>query len=422
MARAAQSLSPQQRQHLALTPGLKQSLQVLQMNGQEVVAFVEKKLEENPLLERDTQSSAGQANAGPGEAWWEALEDRAPSLQSYLIEQARLHFNKASDRTFVESLILSLSEAGYLERPLAELAKEAGLTADRALVLLKEFQRLAPTGVGARDLGESLLLQLAERAEVDAAWQILLSHLPLIAAGKQRELQELTGLKADELARRLATLRQLDPKPGLSFDPPKVEAIIPDLLLRKEDGHFRVEINPLVAPRLRLDPGYRTALGSKARKGEVRGYLKGRRQEALWLVNALKQREATLLAVGEELIERQKDFLEKGPLALKPLNLKTVAEALGLSESTLSRVTAKKYLGRAEGSLPLRAFFSVGLGESGRAASATRWRLAQLLKEPPAGGGWSDAALAKKLAEEGFPVARRTVAKYRQSLGFSARP
>ena len=405
-------------QQLALTPQLRQALQLLQLGARDLGQFVERKLEENPFLERLPNPVADSAPA-----WWEALAAPGESLAQHLMGQIALTFPEGAARRLAEALAGNLDEAGYLSEPLPDLAATAGLSVSEGEAVLARLQALAPAGVGARSLAECLSLQLSAAGELDSAWQGLLANLPLVARGKRAELAVLCGLSEGALAHRLQRLKTLDPKPGLAFEAPPLEASLPDLLLDEADGVFVVRLNPTVAPRLSVDRAYRGALGplGKKQKTETRAFLNSRRQEANWLLRALAQREETLLRVGQALVAHQTAFLREGAQALRPLTRRALAEKLELHESTISRVVANKVIATRlpHGTLPLERFFSQALqGDDAKAGLAAQERLRQLLAAENHGQPWSDAALAKKLAEEGFPVARRTVVKYRKKLGF----
>lgn len=434
-----QRLSLKQSQSLALTPGLRQSIELMQLSAGDLTQLVQRKLEENPFLERDGErgrdaAEAGPADAGPeaaaedylgepaGEAWggaeteWagDSAEAPGPTLLDHLAQQARLSF-AAADLAIALALIEELDEAGYLPAALPPLPGDPD--PERLERLVRRLQALGPPGLFARSLGECLALQLAERGLLDEPFRRLLDNLPLVAAGRRDQLQRLTGLDEAGLAERLARLRGLDPKPALAFTPAEVRAAIADLVVTLDAaGRASVRLNPEALPRVRLNQERRRSLRGRLRRADDKAYVAARTAEAAWLVRALARRGQSLLALGQELVARQEAFFTEGFAALRPLTRQALAEALGLSPSSVSRLVANKFLASPQGLVPLARFFTAALGEAGASAGAAAARLARLVAEEPPGAPLSDRALAERLRAAGFPVARRTVAKYRAAL------
>jgi RNA polymerase sigma-54 factor len=407
-------LQLRQQQKLALTPGLKQSIEIMLLSATDLAELVGRRLEENPFLERldggERRVPAPWSEPADG---IERFAAPAPSLAAHLEQEARLAFADAADLAIALALIAELDEAGYLP---ADLARED----PRQARVLTRLQRLGPPGLFARSLAECLSLQLADRGLLDAAWERLLAALPLVARGERGRLARLTGLSPAALEERLALLRGLDPKPGLGFTPTEVVPAIADLIVTLDArGRPEVRLNPEALPRLAVDRARRRALAGGLRRSQDRRYAAERLAEAGWLVRALARRGESLLALGRALAQHQAEFFREGFARLRPLTRRTLARRLQLSEATVSRLVANKYVATPWGSLPLSRLFSAELAGQTSAAQVVA-RLVQLIRAEPAEAPLSDQALARQLAAEGFAVARRTVAKYRVSLRIPA--
>jgi len=445
-----QRLSLRQSQSLALTPGLRQSIELMQLSAGDLALLVQRKLEENPFLERDDGSreqvtherpgkagtladdprdrpaedflaepaDAWGAEGGAGDSWGEVLTVApGPTLADHLEQQIRLTFAGPEQRLAL-LLLNELDEAGYLP---ADVALPGRPGAAQVEQVIGRLQGLGPPGLFARSLRECLALQLAERGLLDPAFQAILANLPLVAAGRRQQLAALTGLGEGELFRRLQLLRGLDPKPALAFSPPESTPAIVDLVVSLDAaGRPEARLNAEALPRLRVNLERRRALKGGLRQGSDKAYVAARTAEAGWLVRALARRGQSLLALGRELSVRQAAFFTQGFPALRPLTRQALAETLGLSESSVSRLVANKYLASPQGVLPLARFFSAALGDGATSAGAATARLARLVAEEPPEAPWSDQELARRLFAEGFPVARRTVAKYRTGLKIPA--
>jgi len=434
-------LSLKQTQQLALTPGLRQSIELMQLSAQDLAQLVERKLEENPFLERGDDGEGPRstlaadprqepmadylAEAPIGEYWQDAAEDGAggyrdefsdpgPSLEAHLEQEARLAFAQPADLALALRLIAELDAAGYLP---GDIAQRPDLDRTRLPTVLARLQRLGPPGLFARSLKECLELQLQDRGLFDTAFARLLEHLPLVAAGDTARLARIAALGEAELARRLQLLRSLDPKPALSFNPPEATAVIPDLIVTLDPtGEPRVRLNAEALPRLRVNLERRRQLRPGLRRAEDKAFVVARAAEAGWLVRALARRGQTLLALGQELASRQAPFFRQGYAALRPLTRRTLAATLALSEASVSRLVANKFLAAPQGVVPLRRLFSAALGEQGASAASATARLAELIAGESRTAPLSDLALAHRLAADGLPLARRTVTKYRELL------
>jgi RNA polymerase sigma-54 factor len=286
---------------------------------------------------------------------------------------------------------------------------------------LAKLQQFEPCGVFARDLAECLALQLKERDRLDPAMQTMLAHLDLLAKHDRHQLMKLCGVDAEDLADMVTEIRALNPKPGLSFETEEVETVIPDILVsRRPDGSWSVELNTDTLPRLLVNQQYHTLVSSKASSKAEKEYISDRLAAANWLVKTLHQRATTIMKVASEIIRQQEMFLLHGVQHLKPLIRRDIAEAIGMHESTVSRVTTNKYMATPRGLFELRYFFSAAIqganGADSHSAEAVRSRIKELIDSEPADDILSDDKLVSILQGQGVDIARRTVAKYRESL------
>ena len=362
--------------------------------------------------------------AGPAARGGMALEPRDPgqgSLAQDLNEQLALSPGASGLRGLCELIVASLDEEGYLMDSLGDIIALAPgqYTLAQARAALALIQSLDPPGIGARDLGECLRLQLRRLPE-DApgrglALRIARGSLPLLAAGSHAALARKLRAPRAQLRQALERIRECNPRPGRALAADPERPLIPDLLLtRGGDGEWRVELNEeaSLAPRLRVNAAYADAVGNEHPD------LKAQLREARWLLRALEMRRGTLLRMGAEIARRQTRWLSEGDEAMAPLTMRAMAEALGVHETTVSRAVAGKYMQTPHGVVALRQFFSAALpGEDGaRSANAVRARIRHIIGGESAARPLSDQALAHKLAGEGVHIARRTVAKYREEL------
>ena len=380
---------------------------------------------------RELPSASSSSNSGSGDDDGErSSQDTAElSLQEHLHGQLAGMGLTETDRMALRVLIDSLNEDGYLEDPLEEIAlalvpddedvREDLL--DHLRIALRWLQHMDPTGVGARDLAECLVLQLRELKPSPAqAAAIVISqqHLDLLAKRDIKRLGALTGASEAVLRDAQTLICSLEPKPGRSFARGQAQVVVPDVIVRKVGRELRVMLNPDVAPKLRINELYANALRA-TRGGISNSALGGQLQEARWFIKNIQQRFDTILRVSQAIVERQKGFFTHGELAMKPLVLREIADELGLHESTISRVTTAKYMATTFGTFELKYFFGSGLNtESGGNASSTAVRalIKQFVAAEDMGKPLSDSALSSMLEEQGIQVARRTVAKYREAL------
>jgi RNA polymerase sigma-54 factor len=448
-------------QHLTLTPQLQQSIRLLQLSTVELNQEIERILMENPALEREDAEgehevpmkggtaepvvatapadSSSEAPDWPSEvaANWRGPEDDeegdrthatpdTPTLRDHLRAQLSLTNLGARDRAFVEILIDALDEDGYLTQPLEEIAAllppqvcaDPEALAEELKIALCHLQQLEPAGVGARSPAECLTLQLKalpEEPERALALEIVEKHLELLAARDYTRLKALTSANEDALRAAQRLIQALNPRPGSAFAKVEARYVIPDVIVKKVRHVWRASLNPDAMPRLRINRLY-AELAAAARSGAG---LSSQLQEARWLIKNVQQRFDTILRVSQAIVDRQRHFLEHGEVAMRPLVLREIAGTLGLHESTISRVTTQKFMATPRGTFELKYFFGSHVAtEAGGAASSTAIRalIKQLVAAEDAKAPLSDARISQILGEQGIVVARRTIAKYRESL------
>jgi RNA polymerase sigma-54 factor len=471
-------LELRQTQSLVMTPQLRQALKMLQMSTLELGGFLAEQIEANPLIEiadglepaerpapaageraavdslmaREDLSAAeapfetgrenlyeageggGPAPDGPGrgagaggaaardpldDEGAAALPDR-PSLSDHVRAQLALARLPRVARLVAEALAGELDEAGYLRVDDAETALRLGVGPEVVAAARAAIHACEPTGVGARSLAECLALQLAERDRLDPAMAALIDGLDLLTTLSADAMAARCGVSREDFDDMLAELRRLDPRPGLRWGGGGAAPGAPDILATPDGaGGWRVELNPDALPKLLIDRSY-AARVNPARSREARLFLADCAQTASWLKKSLDQRARTILTVAAEVARAQAGFLERGATGMKPLTLRQVAETVGLHESTVSRVVANKVVATPRGLFELRFFFASGVAaaDGGEAVSARAVcdHIRRLVAAEPPGRPLSDDALVKALRAEGVEVARRTVAKYRESL------
>jgi len=457
-------------QHLTLTPQLQQSIRLLQLSTVELNQEIERLLMENPILELEDGESDAAAAMGPATADqeapsgtsadentggnperneelpadfaapWRGTEDSGsdddgdrthaapdlPTLRDHLNSELALTNLGTRDRALVELIIDALDEDGYLTQPLEEIAAlmsaEAEVNVEELAIALRHLQNFEPAGVGARTPGECLALQIRAMKEVPGpcaalALAICEQHLELLASRDYVRLKGITG--ADDEALRAAQLliRGLNPRPGAAFAKVETRYVVPDVVVRKAKGVWRATLNQEAMPRLRVNRLY-AELAARPR-GSGGNALASQLQEARWLIKNVLQRFDTILRVSQAIVDRQRNFLEHGEVAMRPMVLREIADVLGVHESTISRVTTQKYMATPRGTFELKYFFGSHVAtDTGGAASSTAIRalIKQLVAAEDAKAPLSDSRIAQILGEQGIVVARRTIAKYRESL------
>jgi RNA polymerase sigma-54 factor len=343
------------------------------------------------------------------------------TLHEHLAAQLDLATRDPAERFIGRFVIDAIDEAGYFTESVEDVADRLG--ADRALVerALKIVQGFDPSGIGARNLAECLAIQLNERNRFDPAMKALVERLDLVAKRDLAALRRVCGVDEEDLADMLRELRSLDPKPGRAFGGAPVEVLVPDVFVRvAPDGGWHVELNPDTLPRVLVNQTYYAHVSRNARSDADKAFLVDCLQTANWLTRSLEQRAKTILKVASEIVRQQDGFFARGVAYLRPLNLKTIADAIGMHESTVSRVTSNKSIGTNRGTFEMKYFFTAAIpgaaGIDAHSSEAVRHRIKQLVEAEPADDVLSDDALVQKLKREGVDIARRTVAKYRESL------
>jgi len=355
---------------------------------------------------------------GPG---LEATLTRETSLAEHLEHQLDLATRDPGERLVGRHLIDAIDEAGYCVEPLDELSERLGAPLAQVEQVLALIQTFDPPGIGARNLGECLALQLSERDRLDPAMAALVARLDLVAKRDLAGLKRLCGVDDEDLAEMLAELRALEPKPGRAFGAMPIDVLVPDVIVRAApDGSFMVELNPDTLPRVLVNQTYYACVAPTARGDAEKAFLSECLQNASWLARSLDQRAKTILKVAAEIVRRQDGFFRHGVAHLRPLNLKAVAEEIGMHESTVSRVTSNKAIGTSRGTFEMRYFFTAAIpgspGVEAHSAEAVRHRVRQLIDAETSDDVLSDDLLVQKLRADGIDIARRTVAKYRESL------
>jgi RNA polymerase sigma-54 factor len=347
-----------------------------------------------------------------------------PTLRDHLVGQLSLVRLDERDRALVALLIDALDEDGYLTQQLEEivalLPPELEVDLEELGIALRHLQNLEPAGVGARTPGECLCLQLKGAADCPAralALEISGKHLELLASRDYTRLRALTGANDDALREAQRLIQAVNPRPGAAFARVETRYVVPDVIVRKHRGSWRASLNPDAMPRLKINRLY-AEIAAASRAGAASG-LSSQLQEARWLIKNVQQRFDTILRVSQAIVERQRHFLEHGEVAMRPLVLREIAETLSLHESTISRVTTQKFMATPRGTFELKYFFGSHVAtDAGGAASSTAIRalIKQLVAAEDARAPLSDARIAQVLGEQGIVVARRTIAKYRESL------
>ncbi|MDT4754684.1 RNA polymerase factor sigma-54 [Escherichia coli] len=463
-----QGLQLRLSQQLAMTPQLQQAIRLLQLSTLELQQELQQALESNPLLEqidtheeidtRETQDSETLDTADaleqkempeelPLDASWDTIytagtpsgtsgdyiDDELPvyqgettqTLQDYLMWQVELTPFSDTDRAIATSIVDAVDDTGYLTVPLEDILESMGdeeIDIDEVEAVLKRIQRFDPVGVAAKDLRDCLLSQLSQFDKttpwLEEARLIISDHLDLLANHDFRTLMRVTRLKEDVLKEAVNLIQSLDPRPGQSIQTGEPEYVIPDVLVRKHNGHWTVELNSDSIPRLQINQHYASMCNNARNDGDSQ-FIRSNLQDAKWLIKSLESRNDTLLRVSRCIVEQQQAFFEQGEEYMKPMVLADIAQAVEMHESTISRVTTQKYLHSPRGIFELKYFFSSHVNtEGGGEASSTAIRalVKKLIAAENPAKPLSDSKLTSLLSEQGIMVARRTVAKYRESL------
>ncbi|WP_445979206.1 RNA polymerase factor sigma-54 [Bordetella holmesii] len=457
MSRPALELRP--GQHLTLTPQLQQSIRLLQLSSLDLEAEISQALAENPLLERD-ETPAEQIDSDPQrEACLDTADSvtdteirfddmpgsggvypdedsdspaRSDTLREHLLQQLALTRAGVRDAALAALLIDELDDNGYLGSPLSEILQwlpaELEVDEDELRAALSLVQSFDPTGIGARDMAECLLLQLrhpdvarlpeaASPAVLGCARELCGQHLALLATGNPARLREMLRVDEATLRAARALIVRLEPRPGRAWTVPAAEYAVPDVLVRKTRQGWQAVLNSAVMPRLQVNGLYAQML-SNQREAAYAG-LNAQLQQARWMIRNVEQRFDTILRVAQAIVAHRAEFFTRGPAAMRPLILKDIAGELGLHESTISRATTQKYMLTPFGTMELKRFFGTGVAmDSGDSASATavQEHIRQMVADENRAKPLSDSQIMERLAGQGIVIARRTVAKYREAL------
>ena len=366
-------------------------------------------------------AGTGSGGREDGEYNLEAFVSAEITLAGWLRDQVTLAITDPVRRMIGQYLVDLVDESGYLAGDLAAAAERLGTNLAEVEAVLAILQSFDPPGICARDLAECLAIQLKERDRYDPAMQALVTRLDLLARRDFAQLKKICGVGDEDLADMIAEIRRLNPKPGLAYGSTIVQPIVPDVFVRPApDGAWLVELNSDTLPKVLVNQSYFSEVSATARRDTDKSYLAECLQSATWLVRALDQRARTILKVSNEIVRQQDAFFARGVEHLRPLNLKTVAEAIGMHESTVSRVTANKYMATSRGIFELKYFFTSAIaashGGEAHSAEAVRHRIKQLIDAEGAADVLSDDTIVEKLREAGIDIARRTVAKYREAM------
>ncbi|MBD9513470.1 MULTISPECIES: RNA polymerase factor sigma-54 [Pseudomonadaceae] len=376
------------------------------------------------------QTSASSLPSNDDDEWdFTSRTSAGESLQSHLLWQLNLLPMSDTDRLIALSIIDGITDDGYLDESLddilASIDPELGVEMDEVEVVLRRVQQLEPAGVGARNLRECLLLQLRQMPTktylLAEAIRLVSDHLDLLGSRDYSQLMRRMKLKEDELRETIELIQSLHPRPGSQIESGEAEYVVPDVIVRKNNDRWLVELNQEAVPRLRVNSQY-AGLVRRADSSADNTFMRNQLQEARWFIKSLQSRNETLMKVATQIVEHQRGFLEYGEEAMKPLVLHDIAEAVGMHESTISRVTTQKFMHTPRGIFELKYFFSshVSTSEGGECSStAIRAIIKKLVAAESPKKPLSDSKIAGLLEAQGIQVARRTVAKYRESLGIS---
>ncbi len=465
-----------------MTPQLQQAIKLLQLSNVELAEYCEQELERNPLLERDdgptepateqpevtvkaealdtelaredfskvadldashenmydgdTSQPAPTAQSAPLSDWttvksgntYDGDEDLLEStlagggtLKDHLLDQVSIAALPPDKRLICLTLIDSVDESGYLRADIAEVAERLVIDVSTVEETLRVLQGFDPVGIGARDLAECLALQLKAQNRYDPAIAALLMRLDLVARRDVYALTQICGVDADDVNEMIAEIRGLTPKPGLAFSTEPVQPVVPDVFVKvSSDGGWNIELNSDTLPRLLVNNRYYGQVCKGARDKDSKNYLTECLNNANWLVKSLDQRARTILKVSSEIVRQQDAFLTYGVRHLRPLNLRTIADAISMHESTVSRVTSNKYISTPRGMFELKYFFTASIqsmnGAEAHSAEAVRDRIREMIQNEEPVEILSDDRIVALLTADGVNIARRTVAKYREAM------
>ena len=468
----------QRKQSLVITTQLQQAIKLLTMSNIELRGFLDQQTEENPFLEvaggakdedaaapdpapetaregaaldfadgtmqgdspiseaaLDNQFETGNIDLGrsgasgpASDSDFDALSliasDEEQSLYGHACAEAERLFSDATDRMIALALIDALEPSGWLGQSVQDIAAFTMVELDRVEAVLAQLQQIEPAGLFARGLSDCLRLQARDRDMLTPDFAILLDNLAMLGAGNVKGLARLCKATPERMSEMLRFLRSLDPKPGARFSGKAEPILPPDLIVRRVQDGWSVELNRSTLPAVKVLQGYAKQMVAGKKDEALRSFVSERVSEARWLDRAIAQRNETALKVGTEILRQQMGFFEKGPIGLKPMVLRDIAEAIGMHESTISRVTNSLMIATPRGTYRLKAFFSSSItndsDSDGEAASAIKFKLRKLVEAEQPAQPLSDDAIVQILAKDGIRLARRTVAKYREMEGIAS--
>ncbi len=351
----------------------------------------------------------------------ESASARDKTLREFILEQIHMDITDPTEQRIAEKLADLLDEAGYLREELKPLAQSLGITAAEVEAVLKRLQQMEPVGVFARSLTECLRLQLKDMDRLDPVMETFLDNIELMGSGDLSSLRKKCNADAEDFAQMIADIRRCNPKPGLGFAREDSQAVIPDVIVRRaKGGGWHLELNPEAMPRVLINRQYATTVGARADDKEAKKFVSDQMANANWLIKALDQRANTILKVATEIVKQQEKFLVHGIRFLKPLVLKDIAAAVGMHESTISRVTTAKFMATPRGTLELKFFFTssinAGSGANDFSSKTVQYYIKELVQSEDPKDTLSDDAIVKRLKDRNIDVARRTVTKYREEM------
>lgn len=460
--RMGYGLNVEQTQKLIMTPELRQAITILQLSSLDLSTYIEQQLQENPLLELREDENGSEEGAAAEEKpasaeeektdydldWEEYFQDgsdlgtvhrerreeqqeysyenflsQATTLSEHLLFQLNLVTRRGRDRSIGEYLIGNIDENGYLQVSLEEVASRLKAELSEVAAVLKMIQGLDPPGVGARNLVECLLIQVDQLGiKNDILNKLIKDYLIDLAKGKLNRIAQNLGVTVQEVQQAADILKTLDPKPGRNFSSLNdTRYIVPDIVLEKVEGEYVILVNDVNIPRITINSTYRSVLSQdKNCDSGTRRFVESKLNAAAWLIRSIEQRRLTLYKVANCLVELQRDFLDHGVKYLKPLNLKKVAEMVGLHESTVSRATSNKYIQTPQGVFEMKYFFSTGLNNAAgttTSAESIKKMLQEIIAGEDARAPLNDQKISELFRQRGIKISRRTVAKYRDELG-----
>ena len=452
-----QRLNIKHSQSIVMTPQLRQAIKLLQFSNLELSSYIEEEIEKNPFLENKkndvfskndnanletakNQESFNEDNEKDTQRWEEkfqgkqrsnsfddisSIEDRIAepkkTLRTHLMEQILLDIPEGLERK-VAILILDLIEpSGWVKLDIDEFISKHNLEEDISIKVLEKLQKLEPTGVFSRNLGECLRLQLKEKGLLDKSIEIITNNLEYLAKGEIQKLCKLAKVNEEKLSEYINTIKSLNPKPATSFADDDFRIDPPDVLIEKTKKGWKVELNKSTLPAIKIEEGLAEKVKNNIKKNENdKRFVSEAFNSAKWLLRAIEQRNSTTLKVAVEILKKQKEFFKNGPGHLKPLVLRNVASSIGMHESTVSRVTRAKLLQTPWGLFQMKDFFSSSVGpnenEEAHSAKTVRTLLKEIISTEKTNKPYSDEKLSLLFKERGVLVARRTVAKYREML------